>query len=103
MPVTIEHTGSAGLHPIAFAQVTIATTAVGFSMPEGVQVKRAWVTAHTANAGIRYRFGADPTTTEGHVLSVGQSLEIIGHRAISAFKMIRNGSTSCEVAYTLEI
>jgi hypothetical protein len=77
----------------AYESVTVAATAIGFTAGSIAGENMAFVTAETAQ--MRWRAdGTDPTSTEGHVLPVGGSLELHGDTILSNFRAIRTGGTS---------
>jgi hypothetical protein len=109
MPITLGATGSTGVTPVSFQQVTVSSTAVGLSIPTGVRPRMVFLSVNTN--GIRYRLdGSDPTSTVGHVAAAAGgpseaivSTGLLGERMILNFRMIRNGATDAEVAYTIAV
>ena len=90
----------------AFETITVAGTAIGFTagtyQPTGeVGAKRAIVTCETAQVRFRYD-GTDPSATVGHLLDIGNKLEIEGYTNISLFRAIRTGGTSGALSVTFE-
>ncbi len=84
-----------------FESITVAGTAIGFT---AAQLKPAasatpsdpiiGVTCTLETAQVRWRAdGTDPTSSVGHLLEVGQSLEIDGDE-LGKTKFIRTGGTS---------
>jgi hypothetical protein len=102
MPIVLQHSGSPGLKALGFQQVTVSTAALALSVRSLTSAQRAWITVETA--AIRYRYdGLDPSTTVGHRLAAGGTLELLGSTSITQFKMIRDGATDATVAYTVEM
>ena len=90
----------------AYESVTVATVSIGFTATtyqptNEVGARRAVITLETAQ--IRYRYdGTDPTSTEGHILEIGNQLIIEGYGDISLFRAIRTGGTSGVLKATFE-
>lgn len=87
--------------PLDYESITVTDTAESLtsgtfkpvSTPEHAWAKRAFITAETAQ--MRYRLdGTAPTSSEGHILNVGDILTLDGIANISRFQIIRTGSTS---------
>jgi hypothetical protein len=78
--------------------ITVAGTAIGFTagtiLPsDATRMKRAFCTLE--GAPIRFwANGDDPTTSEGHLLGVGQILEIGDYDTLYNFRAIRTGTVS---------
>jgi hypothetical protein len=91
------------LTPFAFETITVSSTAIGFTAatynPTTGKAKRVFLSC--ATNPIRFRYdGTNPTTTVGHVLSAGSSINITGGNAIDNFKMIASGSdATCSATY----
>jgi hypothetical protein len=108
MPVTVTPHGDAGLTPRQFQQVTVSSTVVALVIPAGVIPRRLVLGVHSG--AIRCRWdGGNPTSTVGHLMQASTGAvdmthmgELIGAAAITGFRMIRDGTTDAEVAYTLE-
>jgi hypothetical protein len=67
-------------------KITVANTAIGSANPR--RAKEVLLTVETNT--IRFRLdGTDPTAAEGHLLAVGDSLNIEGEDNIRRFRMIR--------------
>lgn len=78
---------------IAYESITVAATAIGFTAATYDNAFKASITLETAQ--IRFRVdGTAPTSAEGHILDVAQSLEIEGKENIANFRAIRTGGTS---------
>ncbi len=84
--------------PFAYETITVADTAVGltsatYKPSEKFFAVKAILTLETAQ--IRFRIdGTAPTSTEGHLLEVGEILTLESYDEISKFKAIRTGGTS---------
>jgi hypothetical protein len=108
MPVPVSPYGDIGLTPIQFQQITVSTTVTALIIPAGAVPRRAVVSVHSG--GIRVRWdGGDPTTTTGHLwqassgaVDLTRAAELVGSLAITQLRMIRDGTSDAEVAYTLE-
>lgn len=90
---------------VNYESITVDNTAAGKTLTNTVNSmrgQRAVITAETAQ--MRYRYdGTAPAATEGHLLEVGQTIEVIGYADISNFKIIRTGATSGVIKVTLEV
>ena len=86
--VTVE-----GLTPFAYESVTVADTAIGLTSGTYSDAIRAEMTLETAQ--IRFRLdGTGPTSSEGHLVEVGDVITLNSAAQIVNFKAIRTGSTS---------
>jgi hypothetical protein len=111
MPVTVTPHGDAGLTPVFFKQVLVSTTVLALEIPDGIIPRRVVLTVHPNALRVRWDGKGVPTTTEGHQLVAGsgpsadvaRGYELIGEPEIRGFRMIRNGSTDSETAYTIEV
>ena len=87
-----------------YEAITVSTTSVGFTAgtitPSGARpAHAARVTAETAQ--MRYRFdGGDPTSTEGHLLDIGDIVDIEGINNVSNARFIRTTATSGTIRCT---
>ena len=84
---------------------TVSNTAIGFTSGKitpatGGKVRRVVCTLETDNVRIRTD-GTDPTSSEGHLLEVGQSIVVEGYATIAAFRAIRT-STDATLKVTYE-
>ena len=78
---------------IAYETITVADTAIGFTTATYDNANTAFMTLETAQ--IRFRVdGTNPISTEGHILDIGQTLEIEGKDNLTNFKAIRTGAVS---------
>lgn len=89
-----------------FESVTVTDTAQSLtaSVTTGGVVlrgQRAFISAETAQMRFRYD-GTAPTSTVGHILESGQTVEIVGYDDILNFRIIRTGATSGTIRVTLE-
>lgn len=72
----------------AYEAITVSNTAIGFT---SVAYNYALVTVETDS--IRFRVdGTDPTSSEGHKLDPGDTVELLGGNAILYFRAIRTSS-----------
>ena len=82
----------------AFESLTVAGTSVGLTSATFANRNRALVTVETAQ--VRFRFdGADnaPTASVGHILEVGDTLELDSEHQLEHIRFIRTGGTSATV------
>ena len=90
----------------AFESITVADSAIGCTAatvsPAGAPGSvRAVMTLETAQ--VRYRYdGTNPTSSEGHLLEIGETLVLEGAANIDRFRAIRTGSTSGVLKVTYE-
>jgi 2-phospho-L-lactate guanylyltransferase (CobY/MobA/RfbA family) len=96
---------SSDLVAIGYESITVAATAIGVSTtvyaPVGGRATKAFFTLETGQIRIRYD-GTSPTSTEGHLVEVGQSFELDGATNIQQFRAIRTGQTSGVLKVTVE-
>lgn len=83
---------------LAFEQVTVANTSIGFTgskiTPTGLPMATS-ASCRLETAEIRYTIdGTVPTTTVGTLLEIGDVLTLNGHDVLAQFRAIRTGSTS---------
>ena len=94
----------AGLYDsFAYEALTVAGTAVGFTTAtlEDADGNAQKIFATLETAQIRYTLdGTTPTSTVGHLLEVGDTLQITGSDDIVAFRAIRTGGTSASLKVT---
>lgn len=104
MPLSTLPAAGRDLTAFAYEAVTVANTSIGFTTatiaPSGERpASNALVTAETAQ--MRYRLdGTAPTSSEGHLLEVGDVLEINGISTVSQARFIRTGATSGTIRCT---
>lgn len=89
--------GSGGIDveglPVGYSQVTVSTSAVGLTIPEGAT--SAVITVETDN--IRWRDdGTNPTSTVGMFTMQTQSFELVSSKSLSQFKAIRDTSATAD-------
>jgi len=83
----------------AYESITVTNTAIGFITSNALNCKVVFMTVEQAQ--LRFRMdGTDPTSTEGHILDVGDSFTISAINSIRLFKAIRTGSTSAVLKVT---
>lgn len=88
---------------IAFEQITVAATAIGFTAtsitPQGPPATTAVCRLETAQ--LRYTVnGTTPTTTVGTLWEVGEMVQFNGHDILVNFRAIRTGGTSGQLDCT---
>lgn len=91
------------LNPQAFnfETLTVSSTAIGCTAATISDANRA-VFGPLETGEVRYRYDgdADPTSSVGHLLSIGQSLVLEGNRNITQFRAIRTSvDASLPVTY----
>ena len=90
-----------------FESITVADVAIGItaslvgSSTLRTRCERAFLTLETGQIRFRYD-GDDPTSAEGHVMNIGDTLELTGHQSVTDFKAIRTGATSGVLKATCE-
>ena len=99
MPSRVSSLGD--LSAFAYESITVAASAIGFTLATykttstnaKTFAKRAFCTLESGQ--IRWRIdGSDPTSTVGHLLEIGQSLEIEETGNIDNFRAIATGGTN---------
>lgn len=90
---------------IGFDSATISSSSqtlvdVGFTLAQILRASEAFITVETNSIRIRYD-GTAPTTTEGHLLTAGSSLTLVGNQQIRNLKMIAAAADGA-VKVTLE-
>lgn len=96
--VVITLATPAGVSYVAFEQITVANTAIGFTAaritPAGFN-QATLATCRLRTAQVSYTVdGTTPTTTVGTLLEVGDTLTVAGHDLLVLFRAIRTGATS---------
>jgi len=82
-----------GLTPFDYESITVADSAIGLTAAKYLDAEHAEITLETAQ--IRFRLdGTDPTSSEGHLVEVGDVITLNSAAQIAGFKAIRTGSTS---------
>ena len=82
---------------IKFQALTVADTALGFTVPSGVVPNKAVISVETAAFRIRLD-GSAATATVGHLVNAGDQFEVHGFEAIAAASMIRDTGTSAALS-----
>ena len=77
-----------------FEQVTVAATAIGFTLSTMGDVDRAIVQIETAQVRYRYDGVTVPTATVGTLADTGDLLVVDGPEALANFRAIRTGGVS---------
>ena len=82
-----------GLAPFAYESITVANSAIGLTSGTYSDATRAEMTLETAQ--IRFRMdGTNPTSSEGHLVEVGDTITLDSAAQIADFLAIRTDSTS---------
>ena len=81
-----------GLIPFAYESKTIAATAVGLTSGTYGDATRAEMTLETAQIRIRSD-GTAPTSSEGRLVEVGDTIILRSAAQIAAFEAIRTGES----------
>ena len=83
----------------AYESITVADAAIGFTALTYGTATHAYITVETAQ--IRFRIdGTNPTSSEGHILNVGDALELNSAADLVTFKAIRTGAVSGVIKVT---
>jgi len=77
---------------IKFQNLTVSTTAVGFTVPSGIVPNKAVLSIQDSGISVRLD-GTDATAANGNYVQAGDQFEVHGFEAISAFTCIRASST----------
>jgi hypothetical protein len=89
---------------VASETVTVADTAIGFTESKYKSeppVKKVFLS--NAAGQIRFWFdGTAPEATVGHLMEIGDSMELNGYANIKNFRAIRTGSTSGVLSATFQ-
>lgn len=99
-------TSFAAAESIDYESVTVADTAIGIttskiSPTNSEKAKRLFCTLETAQ--VRFRAdGTNPTSAEGHLLNVGDTLALNNTGDIGRLRAIRTGDTSGVLKCTFE-
>lgn len=94
---------SAQFRYVAFEQITVAATAIGFTSAT-ISAGNGHIQANSAScrnetAQIRFTIdGTTPTTTVGTLLEIGDSFILSSPDLLQNFKAIRTGSTSAKLS-----
>ena len=76
-----------------------AITAATLLSTENAQLREC--TGRLETAQVRYRFdGTDPTSSEGHLLEIGDEITIRGYTNLKQFRAIRTGDVSAVLKLT---
>lgn len=82
-----------GLIPFAYESKTVANSAVGLTSGTYSDAIRAEMTLETAQIRIRSD-GTSPTSSEGRIVEIGDTIILKSAAQIAAFKAIRTGAVS---------
>lgn len=77
----------------AYESVTVADSAIGLTPSTYGAATKAEMTLETAQIRIR-KDGTNPTSLEGHLVYVGDTITLNSAADLATFKAIRTGSTS---------
>jgi hypothetical protein len=84
---------------MAHESVTVGAAAIGLTAATYRRARKAFLTLETAQIRFNYD-GTTPTSTVGHLMEVGQTLELKNHDEIVNFLAIRTGSSgTLKVSY----
>lgn len=84
---------------LGYQSVTVAATAIGFDVSaatNGAKVQSAMITVETAQIRVRDD-GTDPTSSEGHIVEVGEKIKLVNAGDCAKFRAIRTGSVSAVI------
>ena len=79
---------------IQYESITVANTAIGLTGPLDWTKTEAYCTLETAQVRFRIDGVTAPTSSEGHILNIGEQLTIRSAEAVKNFRAIRTGATS---------
>lgn len=82
-----------GSDAYAYESVTVADSAIGLTSNTYDDSIKAELTLETAQIRVR-KDGTDPTSDEGHLVEVGDTIVLNSAADLATFKAIRTGSTS---------
>lgn len=78
---------------VDFQTLALAASAVGLPAQSARRANRAWITVETGP--VRYRLdGEDPTAADGHLLSIGDSLELEHRDQLQRARFIATGASA---------
>ena len=96
LQIVIDAPGSVaegGSSTLDYESITVADSAIGGTSATYLTATRAEMTLETAQIRIRVD-GTDPTSSEGHLVEVGDVIVLTSASQISNFKAIRTGASS---------
>lgn len=76
-----------------YESVTITDSAISLTSATYLTSTKAEMTLETAQIRVR-KDGSDPTSSEGHIVDIGDVIVINSAADLATFKAIRTGSTS---------
>lgn len=76
-----------------YESVTVADSAIGLTSGTYGDATKAEMTLETAQIRVR-KDGSDPTSSEGHIVEIGDVIVLNSAADLATFKAIRTGSTS---------
>ncbi|MCK5225164.1 MAG: hypothetical protein KAQ89_00445 [Planctomycetes bacterium] len=85
--------GGEGQEASGYESVTVADSAVGLTSGTYGNATKAEITLETAQIRVR-KDGTNPTSSEGHLVEVGDTVTLSSAADIATFKAIRTGATS---------
>ena len=77
----------------AFESVTVTDSAIGLTSGTYGDATKAEMTLETAQIRVR-KDGTNPTSSEGHLVEIGDTVVLKSAADLATFKAIRTGSTS---------
>ena len=81
----------------AFETLTVSSTAL--PLTEALAENASFVTVTVESQAVRFRLdGVAPTATVGHVLTAGDSLELVGFWEIDQFRVIRRDASDATLS-----
>lgn len=90
-----------------YVQATISNTALtlddlaGVTTPMVNAASSVLISVRTGSINFTTD-GTTPTTSTGHAVAEGGSVQLVGPRVVSALKLIRNGASNATIDVTLE-
>ena len=91
-----------GSDAMAYETVTVAGTAIGLTAATYLTATKAEMTLETAQIRVR-KDGTSPTSSEGHLVGVGDVIVLNSAADLATFKAIRTGTVSgvLKVSYSV--
>ncbi len=91
-PHSTTNVTESGPAPFDKESITVAATAIGCTATTYLESSRAEMTLETAQ--IRFWLSGTPTSSEGHLIEVGDVITLTSPAQIAGFKAIRTGAVS---------
>ncbi len=102
MPIAVKTLRESG-GPFGYESVTISSTVTGLTASAYTPAEGFLCGALVTVEGAQVRFrvdGGNPSTTEGHLLNVGDTLTLVNAMEVKNFKAIRAGASDATLRIT---